>query len=248
MASVYPGSPTINFYEAGGVPAVMKELRCTLNTGCLCCNGRTVGENLSGARCSARREVIRTRRSPSTLRGGVAVLTGNMAPMGSGGEAGGHPGAAHAVHRQGAGVWQRRGLRRDSGRISVRGPWWCCAMRDRREVPACRDVPADEVSGRMGLSASCAVVTDGRFSGSNRGCFLGHISPEAYEGGVLALVEDGDSIAIDVPAGSLELLWMMRSLNEGGSAGCAWRRMCAPGYLNTYRRISKSAAQGAVVE
>ncbi len=60
------------------------------------------------------------------------------------------------------------------------------------------------------------------------GCFVGHISPEAYEGGVLALVEDGDSIAIDVPAGSLELLWMMRSLNEGGSAGCARRRMCAP--------------------
>lgn len=100
----------------------------------------------------------------------------------------------------------------------------------------------------MGLSDSCAVVTDGRFSGSNRGCFVGHISPEAYEGGVLALVENGDSIAIDVPAGSLELFVDEPELERRRGRWTRPEKDVEPGYLNTYRRISKSAAQGAVVE
>ncbi len=135
------------------------------------------------------------------------------------------------------------GLRRDSGRISVRGPWWCCAMRDRREVPACRDVPADGSVWKDGPVRELRGGHGRKILRLQPGMFWGHISPEAYEGGVLALVEDGDSIAIDVPAGSLELLVDDEEQNEAER----WVRLekdVRPGHLNTYRRISKSAAQG----
>ena len=100
----------------------------------------------------------------------------------------------------------------------------------------------------MNLSGSCAVVTDGRFSGSNRGCFVGHISPEAYEGGALALVEDGDTIHINVPGGELTLLVDDTVLEERRSRWVRPEKELPDGYLSTYRKISKSAAEGAVVE
>ncbi|MFR2846438.1 MAG: dihydroxy-acid dehydratase, partial [Hungatella hathewayi] len=91
-------------------------------------------------------------------------------------------------------------------------------------------------------------VTDGRFSGSNRGCFVGHISPEAYEGGVLALVEDGDVIRIDVPGGELSLLVDEAVLEERKKRWVRPEKELPDGYLSTYQKISKSAAEGAVVE
>lgn len=100
----------------------------------------------------------------------------------------------------------------------------------------------------MGLSDSCALITDGRFSGSNRGCFVGHISPETYEGGLLALVKDGDIISINIPNGKLELLV---DNDEIENRKKNWHRVekdVAPGYLETYRRVAKSAAEGAIVE
>lgn len=100
----------------------------------------------------------------------------------------------------------------------------------------------------MGLASSCAIVTDGRFSGSNRGCFVGHISPEAYEGGTIGLVEDGDEIIIDVPERRLELKVSEEELEKRRKTWRPAEKKLADGYLNTYRRISKSAAEGAVVE
>lgn len=252
VASVYPASPydMADFYEAGGVPAVMKELELFLHTGCLCCNGRTVAENLSRAAHSTAREVIRTAENPFHPTGGVAVLTGNMAPMG-------------AVVKPAA---IPDGLLRFTGTARVFGSEQeaCAAILAGDIRPGTMVVlryegpkggpgmpemyrPMKCLEG-MGLSDSCAVVTDGRFSGSNRGCFVGHISPEAYEGGVLALVENGDSIAIDVPAGSLELLVDEPELERRRGRWTRPEKDVEPGYLNTYRRISKSAAQGAVVE
>lgn len=252
VASVYPASPydMVDFYEAGGIPAVMKELEMYLNTGCLCCNGRTVGENLSGARCSARREVIRTAKEPFHPTGGVAVLTGNMAPMGAVVKPAAIPeqlmrftGKARVFgsEQEACGAILAGDIR--PGTIVVlryEGPKGGPGMPEMYRPMKCLE--------GMGLSASCAVVTDGRFSGSNRGCFVGHISPEAYEGGVLALVEDGDSIAIDVPSGSLELLVDEEELERRRERWVRPEKDVRPGYLNTYRRISQSAAQGAVVE
>ncbi len=100
----------------------------------------------------------------------------------------------------------------------------------------------------MGLSDSCAIITDGRFSGSNRGCFVGHISPEAYEGGTLALVEDGDEIVIDVPKRRLGLCVSDAELEERRQHFVRPEKEIPDGYLKTYRRIGRSAAEGAVVE
>lgn len=100
----------------------------------------------------------------------------------------------------------------------------------------------------MNLSSSCAIVTDGRFSGSNRGCFVGHISPEAYEGGPLAFVVDGDEIAIDVRKRSITLKVPDEVLEERRKGWQPVEKQLPPGYLNVYKRTSKSAAQGAVVE
>ena len=100
----------------------------------------------------------------------------------------------------------------------------------------------------MGLSGSCALITDGRFSGSNRGCFVGHISPEAFEGGLLAVVEDGDRIIVDIPDRKLTLDVPEGELRERMARWSVPEKQIEPGYLETYRKISRSAAQGAVVE
>ena len=100
----------------------------------------------------------------------------------------------------------------------------------------------------MGLSNSCDVNTDGRFAGYNRGCFVGHISPEAYEGGVLGLVRDGDLIVIDVPNGKIHLEVEEDVLAVRRATWQPIEKTIPEGYLKTYRKISKSAAEGAVVE
>ena len=100
----------------------------------------------------------------------------------------------------------------------------------------------------MNLSDSCTIVTDGRFSGSNRGCFVGHISPEAYEGGNLALVEDGDEITIDVPNRKITLHVSDEKLEKRRVLWKPVEKQLPDGYLNIYRKITKSAAEGAVME
>ena len=100
----------------------------------------------------------------------------------------------------------------------------------------------------MGLSDTCALITDGRFSGSNRGLFVGHISPEAYEQGDFALIQDGDVIEIDVDARSIELKVPEEILEERRKRFVPVEKEVKRGYLRTYRRISASASKGAVVE
>ena len=100
----------------------------------------------------------------------------------------------------------------------------------------------------MGLSDTCALITDGRFSGSNRGLFVGHISPAAYEQGDFALIQDGDVIEIDVDARSIELKVPEEILEERRKCFVPVEKEVKRGYLRTYRRISASASKGAVVE
>ncbi|WP_101911247.1 dihydroxy-acid dehydratase [Marasmitruncus massiliensis] len=100
----------------------------------------------------------------------------------------------------------------------------------------------------MGLAGDCAIVTNGRFSGSNRGLFVGHISPEAYEGGPLALVKDGDKITIDLPNRDLHLHVDGQELKRRKDVWVPPEKELLNGYLKTYCKISKSAAEGAVVE
>ena len=100
----------------------------------------------------------------------------------------------------------------------------------------------------MALSDSCALITDGRFSGSNRGLFAGHISPEAADGGTLALVENGDEIRIDIPRREIALDVPDEILEKRKALWTPPVKEIPEGWLRTYRRISASAAEGAVVE
>ena len=99
----------------------------------------------------------------------------------------------------------------------------------------------------MNLSDSCALITDGRFSGSNRGLFVGHISPEASDGGVLALVETGDSISIDIPQRTLTLNVADAVLDERQKSCHLVHKEVPRGFLRLYRRWALPAAQGAVL-
>lgn len=252
VASVYPASPydMVDFYEAGGVPAVMKELRDHLHLNCITVSGHTLGENLEQIPETTRREVIKTAQEPFHPNGGVAVLKGNMAPMGAVVKPAAIPdslltftGRAKVYHSEQEACEAILGGRVKPGTMVVlryEGPKGGPGMPEMYRPMKCLE--------GMKLSDSCAVVTDGRFSGSNRGCFVGHISPEAYEGGVLALVEDGDQIVIDVPGGELTLLVEDQILEERRSRWTRPEKAIADGYLKTYQRISRSAAEGAVVE
>lgn len=252
VASIYPASPydMVDFYEAGGVPAIMKELEPILKLEIRNVTRATVKESLDRFKKTTRREVIRTMDDPFHLTGGVAVLKGNLAPLGAVVKPAAIP--EHLMEMEGkARVFQSEqeacqailnGEVKENSIIVLRfeGPKGGPGMPEMYR-------PMKSLEG-MNLSDSCALITDGRFSGSNRGCFVGHISPEAYEGGTLGLVEDGDIIRIDVPNRELTLFVEDAVLEERKKTFKIPEKNIPQGYLKTYKKISKSAAQGAVVE
>ena len=252
VASIYPASPydMVDFYEAGGVPAVMKELEPLLKLDCTNVTGHTVKETLDTFSKTTRREVIRTIDEPFHMTGGVAVLKGNLAPLGAVVKPAAIP--KHLMNLEGvAKVFQSEqeacevilsGEVKENTILVLRfeGPKGGPGMPEMYRPMKCLE--------GMNLSDSCALITDGRFSGSNRGCFVGHISPEAYEGGTLALVEDGDKIRIDIEKRELTLLVDEAVLKNRKETFVRPEKDVKEGYLKTYKKISKSAAQGAVVE
>ncbi len=252
IASVYPASPydMVDFYEAGGVPAVMKALEGLLHTDCMTVTGNSVEEELKEWKGSVRHEVIKSREQPFAETGGVAILRGNLAPLGAVVKPAAIPphlmqvrGKAVVFHSEQEACEAILGGKVGANSMVVlryEGPKGGPGMPEMYRPMKCLE--------GMNLSDSCTIITDGRFSGSNRGCFVGHISPEAYEGGVLALVEDGDLISIDVPLRKLELEVSEEELEQRRTRWVRPEKEIKDGYLNTYRRISRSAAEGALVE
>ena len=100
----------------------------------------------------------------------------------------------------------------------------------------------------MGLAESTALITDGRFSGTNNGCFVGHISPEAAEGGTIAFVQDGDEITVDIPAQSITLHVPEEVLEERRKGFTLPKPKYTRGYLGVYSKLAASASRGAVIE
>lgn len=252
IASVYPASPydMVDFYEAGGVLAVMKELEDLLHPDCMTVTGKPVAAVLENGKGSIRKEVIRSRQQPFAETGGVAILRGNLAPLGAVVKPAAIPehlmrvrGKAVVFHSEQEACEAILNGDVEAGSMVVlryEGPKGGPGMPEMYRPMKCLE--------GMNLSDSCTIITDGRFSGSNRGCFVGHISPEAYEGGALALVEDGDVISIDVPLRKLELEVSEAVLAQRRDRWVRPEKELKDGYLNTYRRISRSAAEGAVVE
>lgn len=253
VAKVNPASKynMEDFYLAGGIPAVMKEISPLLSQDVMTVTGKTVRENLEAAK-SARQgnPVIRTMADPFSKSGGIAVLRGNLAkdgcitkPSAIAREMQSFTGTARVFDcEEDAEEAILGGVIREGDVLVIRyeGPKGGPGMREMYKA-------MKYLYGR-GLAKSTAIVTDGRFSGTNNGCFAGHISPEASEGGVIAVVEDGDKITIDIPAKSITLHVGEEELKERFRNWKAPEPKYKKGYLGVYSRLASSASRGGVLD
>lgn len=234
---------------AGGIMAVMAELgKAGLLDGSLpTVSGKTIGEQYTGA-VNYDPEVIRPIDNPYSATGGIAVLRGNLAANGAVVKRSAvdpsmfvHKGPARVFESEESVIDAILGGKINAGDVVViryEGPKGGPGMREMLS-------PTSAIAG-MGLDKEVALITDGRFSGATRGASIGHVSPEAAEGGVIALVEEGDQISIDIPAGKLEL---MVDEAELARRRAAWKPRKAPittGYLGRYAKQVTSASTGAV--
>jgi len=252
LCSLSPGGPhhIEDLDRAGGIPAVMKELADAglLQQDCLTASANTLGDNLASARIIDR-SVIRTIDAPYHQEGGLAILFGNLAPDGCvvkqsavRQEMMSHEGPARVFDsEEHASEAIRSGVIQPGDVVVIRyeGPMGGPGMREMLS-------PTAAIAG-MQLDAHVALLTDGRFSGGTRGAAIGHISPEAMQGGPLAVVRDGDRIAIDIPAKRLTLKIEDQELQERLACWTAPEPKIKRGYLSRYARSVSSASQGAVV-
>ncbi len=237
--------------EAGGVYAVMKELADIglLHTDCMTVTGQTIGENIKDA-VNKNPEVIRSVENPYSKNGGLAVLKGNLAPDGSVVKRSAvvpemmvHEGPARVFECEEDAIAAIKGGKIVAGDVVViryEGPKGGPGMREMLN-------PTSAIAG-MGLGSSVALITDGRFSGASRGASIGHVSPEAAVGGPIALVEEGDIIAIDIPNMTLHVKVSDEELAARKAKWQPKEPKVTTGYLARYREMVTSGNRGAVLE
>ncbi len=240
-----------DFYHSGGILQVMLELEPLLHTEVLTVSGRTVAENIKNYRpVSVNREVIKTLKEPFGKFGGIAIVEGNLAPEGGitkpsaiAPEMQKFTGKARVFDGEEAAEAAILGGKIKAGDVVViryEGPKGGPGMREMFK--------AMKYLYGVGLATSTALITDGRFSGTNNGCFVGHISPEAAEGGPIALVEEGDEITIDIPGGSITLHVDDEILRLRKEKFKRPKPTVKEGYLGLYSRFASSASKGAVID
>ena len=250
VAKVYPSGPANvpQFHEAGGVPAVIKEIFPLMHAEAITVTGKTHGENIEGVR-DGDRNIIRTLDDPWSVDGGLAVLSGNLAPD----TAITKPGAVHPSMRTFTGnarcfdseeeanqaILDGKIQEGDVVVIRYEGPKGGPGMREM--------VSAMKMLYGRGLALKTALITDGRFSGTNNGCFVGHISPEAAAGGPLAIVQDGDEITIDMTARNLHLHVSDEEIEARLSQWSSPKPKYNKGLLGLYSQLAESADKGAVL-
>jgi dihydroxy-acid dehydratase len=237
--------------RAGGVGAVMKELcrKRLIHTDCLTVTGQSVKENIAHSRVTDK-GVIRPLERPYHKQGGLAVLFGNMAPSG-------------CIVKQSAVV--RKMLRHEGparvfdseeeatsaimGRKIRQGDVVVIRYEGPKGGPGMREMlmPTSAIAG-MGLDADVALITDGRFSGGTRGAAIGHVSPEAMEGGTIAVVKDGDRISIDIPKKSITVKVPDKEIETRLSRWRRPRAKISEGYMARYARVVCSGGEGAIVK
>ena len=237
--------------EAGGVYAVMNELakKDLLNLDCMTVTGKTVGENIKNC-VNLNPEVIRPIDNPYSQTGGLAVLTGNLAPDGGVVKRSAvceemmvHEGPARVFDCEEDAIAAIKGGKIVAGDVVViryEGPKGGPGMREMLN-------PTSAIAG-MGLGSSVALITDGRFSGASRGASIGHISPEAAVGGPIALVEEGDLIRINIPETKLELVVSDEELERRRANWQPREPKVTTGYLARYASMVTSGNRGAVLE
>lgn len=252
VASIYPASEydMIDYHEAGGVRAVEYELKRVLKLNCITCVGKSKGEVLTDDVKTTNRNVIASWEKPHRKDAGVAVLTGNVSPLGCVVKPAAVP-ENMLVFKGKAVVFNSEDEANNaiiSGKVKS-GSVLVLRYEGPKGGPGMPEMykPMKYLEG-MGLADSCALITDGRFSGSNRGLFVGHISPEAYEGGVVGLIKDGDEIAMDIPTRSIHLFVSDDELAKRRENFVPLKKEVPHGFLNIYRKLAASAAKGAFLE
>lgn len=237
--------------EAGGIKAVMHELAKIglIDTSLITVTGRMVAQNISNGQI-LRNDVIRSVDDPYSPTGGIAILRGNLAPLGSvvkesavAKEMLQHTGPAKVFDSEEAAIeaiMSKTIMKGDVIVIRYEGPQGGPGMREMLNPTA--------VLAGMGLDKEVALLTDGRFSGATRGACIGHISPEARAGGAIALIQNGDTIEIDIPARKLNVKLDQQQLERRKSAWQKPQPKVSSGYLARYASLVTSAANGAVLK
>ncbi len=252
LCHLAPAGPTYmeDLNEAGGVYAVLKELDKigVLDTSVMTCTGKTLKENIASA-VNRNTEVIRTVDNPYSKTGGIAVLKGNLAPDGCvvkrsavAPEMLVHEGPARVFESEEeaiAAIYAGKIVKGDVVVIRYEGPAGGPGMREMLS-------PTSAIAG-MGLDKDVALITDGRFSGATRGASIGHVSPEAVSGGLIAYVKEGDLISINIPEHSIELKVDEKEIEERKATMPIKRKENLKGYLARYAQMVSSADKGAII-
>lgn len=252
LAKLIPSGPhsVAELHQAGGIPAVMKELSKLglIHEDCLTVSGKTIGEIISRA-VNRNPEVLRPAENPYSSEGGIAILFGNLAPEGAVVKTSAvlpemlkHKGPARVFNSEEeaySAILSGKIKPGDVVVIRYEGPKGGPGMREMLS-------PTSAIIG-MGLGGSVALITDGRFSGGTQGACIGHVSPEAEEGGPIALVEEGDLIEIDIPERRLHLHVSDEELERRRKK---WKppKKKLEGLLKKYHALVKSGSTGAVLE
>jgi dihydroxy-acid dehydratase len=238
LASMVPSGPhdMEELGNAGGLPALMNELSQFLNINALTVTAKTVGENVKDVQV-VDADVIRPLTNPVHKEGGIAILKGNLAPKGSVVKAVAvspkmlkHSGPAKVYDSEKQAVEAMRNLQVQAGDVVViryEGPLGGPGMPEML-------LPTASISG-MGLSESVALITDGRFSGATRGPCIGHVAPEAAEGGPIALLKDGDIITIDIPNRTISVELSEQELKNRQATWTPRPKKVTKGYLSRYQ-------------
>ena len=251
LCHLAPAGPTYmeDLNEAGGIYAVMNEISKLglLNLDCMTVTGKTVGENIKNC-FNKNPEVIRTVENPYSASCGIAVLRGNLAPDSCVVKRSAvvpemlvHEGPARVFDCEDDAIAAIKGGKIVAGDVVViryEGPKGGPGMREMLN-------PTSAIAG-MGLGSSVALVTDGRFSGASRGASIGHVCPEAAAGGPIGLVQEGDIIAIDINANTINMKVSDEEL-ERRRANWTPKKTEATGYLKRYAQLVTSADKGAVL-
>lgn len=253
LCKLAPASDTHieELYLAGGIQAVMKELskKDLLDLDCVTATSKTHKENLEGVQVLDY-NIIRNIDTPFSQTGGIKILKGNLAEDGAVVKKSAvleemltHKGPARVFDSEEdaiEAILSKKIVKGDVVVIRYEGPKGGPGMREMLS-------PTSAIVG-MGLDKYVALITDGRFSGATKGAAIGHISPEAAEGGTIALVEEGDIISIDIPNGKLELLVDDKTLEERRKNFKPLQPKVTEGYLARYAKLVSSASTGAILK
>ena len=253
LCHLAPAGPTYieDLNEAGGVYAVMNELnkKGLLYTDLITVTGKTVGENIEGC-VNKNPEVIRPIDNPYSETGGIAVLKGNLAPETAvvkrsavAPEMMVHEGPARVFDCEEDAIAAIKGGKIVPGDVVViryEGPKGGPGMREMLN-------PTSAIAG-MGMGSTVALITDGRFSGASRGASIGHVCPEAAQGGPIALIEEGDIISINIPENRLDVKVSEEAMQKRREKWQPRQPRVTTGYLARYEKMVSSANRGAVLE